>query len=443
MTKFEAIHDLVQYWDNERKPLKKIINNFFAKHPEFGLSEQEYIKKHAYAKIKHFIYLRFFEEYADKKRIFGPEISGKIRDLLVLFVREHSLLDADELFSTHLPQLKPQLNELFIKVKFHFKKFEEDIKHRSPLKKQLYVLYSFSREIVNLWLDQYPEEYVKSLMEGFNSPSSFTIRVNFKKNNRNELRDSLEAKGVFTNFSEISSKMLTVGNPELLYSGEIKKSFNGNFLIQDEGEVLLNQLHFAAPKDLILDLNPTYGNFFVSYALDAHLRTNLHAVCFSQDEKRNMIDKVKPFSLPNLEIIHVNNNKHLLELYENKADVVFVRPKNSGFGRIKSEPDRKWNISQKYLFKTYDKQFQLLNQAAKLVNKGGKIIYITETINKMENETLISKFLLSNKKFAHYKDISFQPQILNRSVNSDKQVFFHPKDYPFGSFFAAVLQKTQ
>lgn len=442
MTKFEAIYNLVDKWDRARKPLKKLLGEFFKENENFSYSDQAFIKNYAFYKIKHFIYLRFFEEYADKKRIFPPEIKGIIRDIFVLFVHGESRTEADELISTHLPELKAKHNELFISVKFHFKRFEEDIKRRSPLKKQLYVLNSYAREIVDLWLDQYSDSFVSSLMQGFNLKPQFSLRVNLQKNSVDELRKKLEESGIFSVPSVISPNVLNLRNPVQLNIFENKELKNGDFLIQDESEVVLNQLHYSVPKELILDLNPTNGNFFISYALDSHHRCNFHAICHNNFEVHSLINKIKPLKLTRFEIKKVESNLELYQEYSNRADTVFVRPNSLGLGRLKSEPDRKWNISRHYLSKVYDQQQKQLAIGAKLIKSGGKLIYISDSFNKMENESAISRFLVRHTDFSIETKFSLQPSSLRKAITPEHYIKIHPKDFPFNSYFAAILRKA-
>jgi 16S rRNA C967 or C1407 C5-methylase (RsmB/RsmF family) len=443
MDKFEAIYNLVKKWNDSRKSLQICTNDFFHQYKHFSVQEKSFIESLAAHQIKHFIYLKFFQEYIDKNKVYPSEFKGKIRELFVLLVHHESLNEAEELLQQHYPKFADSFRDFYLKTKFHFKKFEKDIVSRTNYKKQLYVLYSYSRELIDLWTDQYAENYIVSLMKGLNQKPIVSIRNNPQKFSRKELRKELEMYNIFSTPSEFSPKILHVKNKgiyELLHSEPFQK---GYFMILDEGEAILNQIHKAKHGELILDLNPPTIDFILSYALDAPFRSRIIVPFMNKKDLYQGVKKIKSYKIPHLDLIHTSSQSDLLKKYQNAVDTVFIRPKTSQFGRLKVYPDRKWNLQKKYIFKLTDQQYQLLEEANELLKVGGHLIYISDTINLLENEKLINKFLLNYPNYRQIRDFQFEPEFLNKFIQSDNSVFFHPKDIPFSSFYAVKLEKAE
>lgn len=441
MDKFEAIYYLVKKWNDSKKSLNSCTFDFFERFKHFSLAEKSFIEELAAHQIKNFIYLKFYQEYLDKNKVYPSSFQGKFRELFVLLIHHESYKEAEELLQIHAPRFRDSFRDFYLKTKFHFKKFEEDIVRRTNFKKRLYVMHSFSRELIDLWTDQYSEKFIISLMEGLNRKPIISARTNPGKNTRKELRKILEKENIFSTPSEFSPGVLyikNIGIYELLNSKPYKE---GRFLIQDEGEVLLNQIHNSRPGELIIDLDPQHSEFIVSYALDAAFRCKIVAPLKSKRSIYNLVQKVKPYKIPQLDIVHIVSNIELYKKYGGKADAVFVRPKTTGFGRLKVYPDKKWNLQKKYIFKLVDQQYKLLEEANELLKPGGKLIYISDTINLLENEKLINKFLLNYSNYKIIRDFEFNPGFLNKFIQPDNSVFFHPKDVPFSTFYAVKLQK--
>ena len=85
--------------------------------------------------------------------------------------------------------------------------------------------------------------------------------------------------------------------------------------------------------------------------------------------------------------------------FENAFDKVLVDAPCSGLGVINSKPDI-------LLSKTLDKvkdlakiQYKILDNCCKYVKENGVLVYSTCTINKIENDDVVNKFLKEHKEF--------------------------------------------
>ncbi len=86
----------------------------------------------------------------------------------------------------------------------------------------------------------------------------------------------------------------------------------------------------------------------------------------------------------------------------------------SGIGVISRKPDIKYKELESGI---EDIQFNILNTSAKYVKSGGRLVYSTCTLRKIENEEVVERFLSSNSDFerdeSSYTDRTFFPQTDN------------------------------
>ena len=82
-------------------------------------------------------------------------------------------------------------------------------------------------------------------------------------------------------------------------------------------------------------------------------------------------------------------------------------------------------------------QYEILSTASKYLKDNGTIVYSTCTINKMENEQVVDRFLKENTNFKLEK----QHCPVENVLNSDEKVTFLSHLTGFDGFFVAVLRK--
>jgi len=82
-----------------------------------------------------------------------------------------------------------------------------------------------------------------------------------------------------------------------------------------------------------------------------------------------------------------------------KADKVLVDAPCSGLGILRRKPEIKWRRKPQDCLDLAKLQGEVLDSSAKLLKKGGIMVYSTCTINTVENEDVIAGFLERSKEF--------------------------------------------
>ena len=122
-------------------------------------------------------------------------------------------------------------------------------------------------------------------------------------------------------------------------------------------------------------------------------------------------------------------------------DLVLVDAPCSGLGVVRRHPDIRWNRKVEDLQRYQAEQLALLQTAARLLEPGGVLVYITCSTEPEENEQVVEKFLVSNPDFKTEDCRAYLPD--NSGELVDEQGFFRSlPDQGLDGFFGARLLKV-
>ncbi len=110
----------------------------------------------------------------------------------------------------------------------------------------------------------------------------------------------------------------------------------------------------------------------------------------------------------NIEARVIDDNKVIKRLHE-KADRLLIDAPCSGLGVLKRNPDAKWKIDQDFIDRIRGEQQQILQDYAKILKKGGKMIYATCSILPSENSAQVRTFLENNPGYSLIKEEHIMP----------------------------------
>jgi len=163
--------------------------------------------------------------------------------------------------------------------------------------------------------------------------------------------------------------------------------------IQDEGSQLAALLAGAAPGQQVLDLCAGGGG--KSLALAAMMKNQGQIYATDSDGRRLMpiYERLERAGVRNVQVRAPRGASEVLDDLSTRCDVVFVDAPCSGSGAWRRNPDAKWRMRPGALEQRIKDQRETLEQAAKYVKKGGRLLYVTCSMLKTENEDRIAEFL--------------------------------------------------
>jgi 16S rRNA (cytosine967-C5)-methyltransferase len=124
-------------------------------------------------------------------------------------------------------------------------------------------------------------------------------------------------------------------------------------------------------------------------------------------------------------------------------DVVILDAPCSGLGIIRSKPDIKYHHNETDDRELISLQRKLFLSAARMVKKGGALIYSTCTLCKDENENQVAWFLENEKEFTEVDLQKSLPSIPECDRLFCKHITLLPKKNGHDGFFVARLDKKQ
>lgn len=284
--------------------------------------------------------------------------------------------------------------------------------------KYLSVRYSCIPETVKLLIDQYGLQNTEKFLDFANSPAKMNIRVNLTQISLEEAEYKLRQIGFDTARSKLSERVLIVSGGDILESELYKK---GEISVQSEESCFIADMMKAAPGETILDVCAAPGG--KTCAMAESMSDSGRIIAFDKYEKRvALIEReAKRIGISCIEGVTADSTVYN-EAFEKYADGVLVDAPCSGIGVIRRKPEIKYKSFPENGKELADIQYKILCNAADYVRPGGRLVYSTCTVNRIENEDVIQRFTDENKDYL-----------------LERKFCLNPWDTETDGFFAALL----
>jgi 16S rRNA (cytosine967-C5)-methyltransferase len=226
------------------------------------------------------------------------------------------------------------------------------------------------------------------------------LRVNTLKATRDKALEALKHLGaVPTPFSPIGLRLPitpTGTGPKLSAEAAYAK---GVVEIQDEASQLAALLALAKPGELVLDLCAGACGKTLALAAVMQNKGQIHAT--DRDGTRLMqgIARLRRAGVRNVQLRARRAGANVLGLLEGRCNLVFVDAACTGTGTWRRNPDAKWRIRPGAVAIRIAEQNQALEEAARYVKPGGRILYATCSVLREENEERVAAFLAAHAEY--------------------------------------------
>ena len=287
------------------------------------------------------------------------------------------------------------------------------------------------------------------LVESLNQPGGLDLRVNALKDKRSDVQKELAAAGIQSTPTPYSPLGLRVqGKPNL---GKLDVFNRGAFEVQDEGSQLLALLLDAKRGEMVVDFCAGAGG--KTLAIGAAMRSTGRLYAF--DTSAHRLEALKPrlarSGLSNVHpaaIAHARDDR--VKRLSGKIDRVLVDAPCSGLGTLKRNPDLKWRQSLKAVQEMAVLQAEILQNAAKMLKSGGRLVYATCSLLPQENEAVAEAFTASHGDFAALEvgkllseiKVEAAGNLCSGGESGQKYLRLWPHRHQTDGFFAAVWQKA-
>ncbi len=124
-------------------------------------------------------------------------------------------------------------------------------------------------------------------------------------------------------------------------------------------------------------------------------------------------------------------------------DRVLVDAPCLGVGSWRRNPDGKWRATPQDLAELAPRQQDILQSAARLVKPGGRLVYVTCSLLREENEAQAEAFLAASPDFALYPAARAWAETLGgRSPGGDDYLRLTPARHGTDGFFVAMFERA-
>ena len=301
------------------------------------------------------------------------------------------------------------------------------------------VFYSYPEWLVQKWLAEFGLEFCESLLAAGNQVPKTTLRVNSLQIGRDEFILRLGEQGILAKPAQYAP----MGVELVDFRGRVTElsAFNaGWFQVQDQAAQIVTYLLDPGPHEKVLDLCAGLGGKTSHLAQLMNNRGLIIALDREWKRLRLQIQNNKRLGLKSIHPVLGDAAQDLPFLFSNPFDKILIDAPCSGLGVMARHPDAKWNRSEADLKHLPDLQAAMLHSAGPLLRQGGKMLYVTCTLNPEENERVIDDFLKAHEDFHLIPLRQTAPDWAQALINDRGFLETFPSVHGMDGFFAALLR---
>ena len=253
---------------------------------------------------------------------------------------------------------------------------------------------------------------------------------------REEVISRLAAEGITVTPTPLSP--LGFRTPQRISLGNCVAYQEGWFEVQDEASQIAALLCDVRPEHKIIDYCCGAGG--KSLALSALLNNQGHILAHDINARRleNIKPRIARLNVKNIELTDIIADS------DRNFDRFILDAPCSGTGTWRRAPDAKFRLKPEQLAALNRTQNELLETAAAKTGTGGRIVYITCSVLKDENEDIIKAFLPRHPQFSLLNlQLLWAEKIGTPYPCADPHMLrLSPLATNTDGFFIAVLKKT-
>lgn len=298
--------------------------------------------------------------------------------------------------------------------------------------RELSVAFSCPEWMVKLWENQYDFKTAAAIAEASLGRPALAARVNTLKISAAELADRLRERGVTAVPHDWLADCLLLSSTGGIES--LPEFREGLFHIQDVSSQMAAAALAPQPGNRLLDCCSAPGSKSFTLAQQMENRGQILACDLYLHRLRLIEEGAKRLGISIIQT-RMRDGAAPDKVEEAAFDCVLCDVPCSGLGVIRRKPEIKEHPPES-LDELPELQLKILQNAAKLVKPSGRLVYSTCTLNKKENEGVISRFLEGN--------FSFKPLQLSEIFDKIKRTgspgtTILPGEFDGDGFFIALL----
>ncbi len=300
--------------------------------------------------------------------------------------------------------------------------------------------HSYPEWLVARWVDEFGIKEAEALLQAQNRIPRLDVRVNRLKTTAAELQEELQAEGITALPLEKVPDGLCIDG----FRGRVDQlaSFTaGRFLVQDRAAQVAAHLLDPSPGEMILDLCSGLGGKSAHLADLTGDRARVTALDIHTGRLVNLRRTMNRLGIRCIDPVAADGTGGLDRLFKCRFDAILLDAPCSGLGVLSRHPDGKWSRSQSDPLRLASLQEALLSGAAAVLRPGGRMLFVTCTITREENEEVVEAFLEEHGDMSLVDLRGRAPEWAK--VFIDKKGFFRtlPHIHHMDGFFGALFER--
>jgi 16S rRNA (cytosine967-C5)-methyltransferase len=220
------------------------------------------------------------------------------------------------------------------------------------------------------------------------------LRVNILKANRDKaLRALAHLKPEPTPLSPVGMRIAMRPDGRAPPLASDPAYVKGLVELQDEGSQLAALLAEAKPGMQVLDLCAGAGGKTLALAAAMGNHGQIYAADPDAHRLAPIFARLARSGARNVQVRAPRGQTDVLADLEGRCDLVLIDAPCTGSGAWRRNPDAKWRIRPGALEQRIKDQDETLESALRFVKRGGRIVYVTCSVLRAENEDRIAAFL--------------------------------------------------
>ncbi|MDG1859317.1 MAG: RsmB/NOP family class I SAM-dependent RNA methyltransferase [Emcibacteraceae bacterium] len=287
-----------------------------------------------------------------------------------------------------------------------------------------------------LWLDsvlkeRFGDKFVQE-MTALNERAPLTLRIARDAKKITEYlvdKEIIYEKGVHANSAIILQDQVQIRDWPIYRQGLVE--------IQDEAAQLAVRYVELSPGQQVMDLCAGAGGKSLAAAGYMKNKGQIYAFDISDNRLKDLKTRAKRAKHHIFQsfVLTPKNRAEKLAEFDEKMDRVILDVPCSGSGTWRRNPENRWRLTQEILDNYAVTQRDLMKEAWNAVKVGGRVVYMTCSVFKSENEDQIEWFL------ENHKDANLIPIKKNGIEQIEGTLQLSPFSRGTDGFFLAILEK--
>jgi 16S rRNA (cytosine967-C5)-methyltransferase len=297
------------------------------------------------------------------------------------------------------------------------------------------------------WLEPYLERVfgngLEREMAALNAAAPTDLRVNLLKTGREAARRALAAEGVAAEPTPWSPIGLRLSQRVPL--GRLTAFREGLVEVQDEGSQIAALLADARPGMRVVDFCAGAGGKTLALAAGMENRGKLVACDVSARRLEAATRRLRRAGVSNAERrVLTGERDKWVKRHKGSFDRVFVDAPCLGTGTLRRNPNAKWQMTPVDLVELVVQQQQILRSAARLVRPGGRLVYVTCSLLREENEEQAEAFLAAEPGFLLVPAAGVWRETIGTPLpGGGRYLRLTPARHGTDGFFVAIFERLQ